>query len=567
MKRLTLRAVFGSDLRSVLCGLVLLPSMVGTLSAQDPVAFDPDELTAVEDLSESLANDLLDFSIAVRDRDSVAVSRYFADRVTARTFQRVSFSSNESVKWIEKVSVDFSDLPPVLVSREELVEDWFEFFEDFSEIEDARFKVEDAAFVPGTAVDRADSQFRFFIVGRDPSGKRSWLKGAGQLHAGREGEGNWEISLLVFDHLEMSRAQVDLFSEIGLPAGVSVSLPAYGSPGSDDFVYHGAAAGDIDGDGFIDIVATGISNNHVYFNRGDGTFRDVAWEVGLPATPHDGTAPLLVDYDNDGDLDVFFSAVGTQMLFRNELIEKGRLSFLDVSFESGVSVTALGFGATAGDVNGDGWPDLFVASYNRYGRVMPNSWHRATNGTANLLFINQKDGTFKESARAWGVRDERWSYASQLVDINGDGRQDLYIANDFGENALYMNRGDRFQDQAARFGVLDPGNGMGVSFGDYNNDGRLDLYVTNMSSTAGNRILGRLFPETDSEGGLLYKLAAGNSLLEGQADGAFVDVTESRGPFEAGWAWGGIFIDFDNDGWEDLYAPNGFLSGQSMKDT
>ena len=130
-----------------------------------------------------------------------------------------------------------------------------------------------------------------------------------------------------------------------------------------------------------------------------------------------------------------------------------------------------------------------------------------------------------------------------------------------------MNLGDRFEDRAAEWGVLDPGNGMGVSFGDYNNDGVLDLYVTNMSPTAGNRILRRLFPESDPQGNVLPKLAAGNTLFKGGSGASFRDVSQEVGPFGGGWAWGGVFVDFDNDGWEDLYCPNGFLSGKSMKDT
>ena len=547
--------------------LWLAPGVGGDLLAQETLRLNQDELSAVEDLSESLANALLDLSIAVRDRDMVAIGSYFADEVMALTFPLSDFRASESVKWIEKSSVDLSTSPPASTSREKLMEEWSVFLDGFSEVEDARFKVKEATFSQRGNASFADSQIKFFLVGRDETGKRTWVKGTGHLNSRQEGEAGWKISLLIFDHLDTLKAQVDLFSEISLPAGVSVSLPPYGSPGSDDFVYHGAAAGDIDGDGFIDVVVTGISNNYIYLNNGDGTFREVAWEVGLPATPHDGTTPLLVDYDNDGDLDIFLSAVGTQMLFRNELVEKNQLSFIDTSLEAGVSVTAVGFGASAGDVNGDGWPDIYVASYNRYGRVMPNSWHRATNGTANLLFVNQKDGTFKESAQAWGIRDERWSYAPQLVDLNNDGKQDLYLANDFGENALYINMGDHFEDRAETQGALDPGNGMGVSIGDYNNDGRLDLYVTNMSSTAGNRILSRLFPESDSEGGMLYKLAAGNTLLQGNSDGSFTDVTDQVGPFEAGWAWGGVFVDFDNDGWEDLYSTNGFISGKLMKDT
>ena len=88
-----------------------------------------------------------------------------------------------------------------------------------------------------------------------------------------------------------------------------------------------------------------------------------------------------------------------------------------------------------------------------------------------------------------------------------------------------------------------------------------------MSSTAGNRILDRLFPQGRGDRSGLKKLAAGNTLFEGVDGGGFRDVSGKFGPFVAGWAWGGVFVDFDNDGWEDLYSPNGFISGKSMKDT
>jgi hypothetical protein len=111
---------------------------------------------------------------------------------------------------------------------------------------------------------------------------------------------------------------------------------------------------------------------------------------------------------------------------------------------------------------------------------------------------------------------------------------------------------------------------MGVSMGDYNNDGLLDLHVTNMSSTAGKRILQRLFPdERDHQEStrVLNKLAAGNTLFRNLGDGSFQDVSAEVGPFPSGWAWGGGFVDFDNDGWQDIHSPNGFISGKSLKDT
>jgi hypothetical protein len=276
---------------------------------------------------------------------------------------------------------------------------------------------------------------------------------------------------------------------------------------------------------------------------------------------------LFLDYDNDGDPDLFLAAVGNQVLLENRFIPDGEAVFWDVSEQAGVAVSAVGFSAAAADVNGDGLTDVYVCSYNRYGTVMPNSWHRATNGTPNLLLINLGDGTFAERSAEWGVADGRWSYAAGFIDVDEDGLLDLYVANDFGENALYLNQGERFVDVAEDRGLRDPGFGMGVSFGDYDNDGDLDLHVTNMSSTAGNRILQLLYPEDHVIRQTLAKQAAGNSLYQRASDGTFREVTAEIGGLSGGWAFGGGFVDFDNDGWEDIYTPNGFVSGKSMKDT
>ena len=546
---------------------VMLCFGIGLISAQsaDPGQFqlDKEGLTQTEDLSESLANALIDFSSAVQQRDIKQIARFFHDPVRATPWPASLGTPKKTIKWVS-LAAPFA-APSTMLTEEQLEQTWDAFLELFSEIEDTRFKVKQARFSGEPATSIGKSGFKFFLVGRDQKNRRLWVRGSGRIEAQRKGPESWSISVFKIEKIQVLRADVELFSQVALPAGVSVSLPAYGSPGNNDFVYHGAAAGDVDADGLIDVFATGIGRNYLYRNQG-GSFADVADDAGIAVTPS-GTAPLFLDADNDGDLDLFVAAVGEQMFFENRLIPDGKLDFRDISQESGVALPAVGFSATAADVNRDGWVDIYVTSYNRYGRVMPNSWHRASNGTPNLLFLNQKDGTFAESAKAWGVQDRRWSYAAQFADVNGDGLLDLYVANDFGENALYVNLGDRFQDRADSSGVLDPGNGMGVSFGDYNNDGHLDLYVTNMSSTAGNRILDRLFPDSTPGRSVLRKLAAGNSLFQGNSKGTFRDVSTSLGPFGAGWAWGGVFVDFDNDGWEDLYSPNGFISGKSMKDT
>ena len=547
---------------------------------------DRNRLEVTEELSESLANDLLELSVATRDRDLQLTGEFFPAEIASKPFPSHPTSIKNQVKWVgthdwetkEPIDLNAAKSANKIRSKKAFLNDWSEFLAHFSEIEDARFKVKEANFdetakaVMGaeqpTAVVGATGKARiaFYLIGRDTNGKREWAQGAFTAKVRADKNKHWQFDSFELISFDSMVANVDLFSEVAIPAGIDAKLPSFGTPENSGFVWHGAAAGDFNNDGWIDLFVVGANRNYLYLNDQKGGFRDVSDEAGVKITSA-GTAPLVFDYDNDGDADIFISSVGQQILLRNNYKQTGKLEFDDVSLESGVAKEAIGFSAVAGDVNGDGRLDVYVTSYNRYGQVTPDSWFKATNGTPNLLFISQPDGTFREEAQKWGVDDRRWSYAAEFADINADGKIDLYVANDFGEKAMFINKGNKFVDEAEERGVLDPGNGMGVSFGDYNNDGRLDLHVSNMSSTAGNRILSRLFPNSSAKDNVLKKLAAGNNLFENTGDGKFKDVTQEVGGFSGGWAWGGGFIDFDNDGWEDIYTPNGFISGKSMKDT
>jgi len=546
-----------------------------------PPAAETARLEAIEDLSESLANDVLELSVAVRDRDLARTGEFFADAVEAPPFPNVPGEAKPQVKWI--ALHDWSvppgtDPAPRPTPRAAFVAAFAAFLGHFSEIEDVRFKVKGATFdadarslpdaqeptaAPGAS---GAANVAFFVWGRDASGRREWARASAETRVRKPASGPWQFTSFRVTKLDSQIADADLFSEVAVPAGLAATLPPYGDPANSGFTWHGAAAGDWNRDGWLDLFVTGPGRSWLYLNEGNGRFRDASAETGVLAAAS-GVGPLGLDYDNDGDTDLFLATVGEQVLLENRLVPDGRLSFRDVSQEAGVAVPAIGFSAAAGDVNGDGRPDVYVASYNRYGQVTPDAWFKAANGTPNLLFVSQPGGGYREEAREWGVDDRRWSYAAQFADVDEDGRLDLYVVNDFGEKALYMRRGERFVDEAAERGVVDTGNGMGVSFGDFNNDGRLDLHVTNMSSTAGNRILGRLFPGATPDTNILKKLASGNALYENLGGGRFRDVTAEVGPFGGGWAWGGGFIDFDNDGREDFFTPNGFISGRSMKDT
>jgi hypothetical protein len=579
------RMVFHALISALLLCAPWLQAQVAPVIGK-PQSIELNRLEVTEELSESLANQLLDLSLAVRDCDLEKMADFFPGLLVAKPFPSQPLEGKTQVKWAathgwrpkEGVVLASTGAPSGSINREDFMKGFADFLQHFSEIEDVRFKLKAATFddtaqammgasVP-TAIPGATGKGRvaFFVIGRDEQNRREWARGVVEGKF-RYTEGNhWQFEAFDLTSFESMIGPTDLFSEVSLPAGIASSLPAFGTPGNDDFVYRGAAAADFNRDGWMDVMVCASDHPHLYLNDGHGHFRDASREAGLDKISS-CVQPLALDYDNDGNEDVFLSNVGKQLLLHNEIKKGGKLLFADVSSKAGVAYQAVGFSAVAGDVNGDGLPDIYVTSYNHYGKIAPDSWFRATNGTKNLLFLNQGNGTFREVAEKWGVSDSRWSYAAELVDIDGDGKLDLYVVNDFGEKALYMNKGDRFVDEAKERGVLDSGNGMGVSFGDFNNDGLLDLHVTNMSSTAGNRILARLFPDQGPRDNVLKKLASGDSLFLNTGKGYFRNATDEVGGLSASWAWGGGFVDVDNDGWEDLYVPCGFISGKSMKDT
>ncbi len=537
-------------------------AVAASLLIGQQAAFDQAELERTEDLSESLANDLLRLSVATRDRDAAAIESHWADEVEIVGFFDGPSETEVLHDWLG--THEWQRSGAERVTRDELLQRFAVLLDHFDSIDDARFKVKRASFAEGD--DRGTARIQFKIVGRDRAGHREWLVSWVQVEAVRIGEEDWQIVRFAVESAQSKVASRDLFDEVAVPAGVGARFPDFGKAPNDSVVAHGVAVADINNDGLMDVLATGVEGNALYLNEGDGTFRDISEETLVGLTPT-ASGAVFFDADNDGDQDLFLSAVGAQMFLENRLIPDGVLAFLDISPTAGVARTAIGFSPAVADVNGDGLLDIYVTGYNQYGIVMPDSWHDARNGTANLLFLNLGNLEFREAAAEWGVRDTRWGYAAAFADVDGDADPDLYVANDFGHNALYENVGGRFVDVAAERGVLDPGNGMGVSFGDFQNDGHLDLHVTNMSSTAGNRILARLFPEEDSGDPLLRKLASGNTVFLGDGAGNFADITQDLGGIGAGWAWGGGFFDFDNDGWEDIYAPNGFISGKTMNDT
>jgi hypothetical protein len=316
---------------------------------------------------------------------------------------------------------------------------------------------------------------------------------------------------------------------------------------------------DVNNDNWPDLYFTTSrfgAANALYLNQRDGTFRDVAAEAGVAALnrPGEGVSMGAVwgDYDNDGFEDLLVYKWGYPQLLHN--LGSGR--FEDVTAQSGLRRWMNSNGAVWLDFDRDGLLDLYITGYFRSDidfwhlrttRIMQQSWEFASNGGKNLLFRNLGHGRFEDVTDSMGVGSTRWTLAATAADFNDDGWPDLYLANDYGPEELFLNRdGRRFE--LARAGLEDDSkSGMAVALGDVYNRGRHDVFVTNIS-----------------ERGFLFQ---GNNLrLNFLPELGRFDETATGVVADAGWAWGAQFGDLNNDGLLDLVVVNGFISADSGRD-
>ena len=278
---------------------------------------------------------------------------------------------------------------------------------------------------------------------------------------------------------------------------------------------------------------------------------------------------LFSDMDNDGDQDLMVTAGSSLLVMENDGAGRFELRARLQPHPTAHSLSAV-------DYDNDGLLDIYVCSYGNSLETFADSktplpWHDANNGAANSLFRNQGQWSFRNVTADVGLdeNNRRYSYAASWDDFDNDGDQDLYVANDFGRNNLFVNQNGRFRDAAMESGVEDISPGMSADWGDYDNDGWMDLYVSNMFSGAGNRIT---FQEQFMSGsggevvGSYRRFARGNTLFRRNKQRGFEDVSVSAGVTMGRWAWCSLFADINNDGRQDLLVANGHVTGVQSDD-
>ncbi len=356
--------------------------------------------------------------------------------------------------------------------------------------------------------------------------------------------------ILVLFFLSVDSSAQNGFTDVTQESGIDHQFIVYeGTFGG------GAVAFDINNDGFEDLfITSGTAEDVLYLNNGDGTFKNIFQNSGLEITKNYVTqAAVSADVNKDGFRDLFITTINTMdstsvipraknLLFLNN----GDLTFKDATSQFGLDeFNSFSTGASFGDVNADGYPDLYVGNYfveftGKLGILKDATIASANQTSKDYLFINKEGKYFNNEYEEYNLGHKGFGFGGVFTDYNNDGNQDIIVNNDFGykavPNFLYENKSfwDGFKDVSKQHEMDLKMNAMGAAVGDFDSDGLLDYFITNIKF---------------------------NFLMHNKGEGnPFINVAKEKGAYNFAISWGANFADFDHDLDLDLYVSNGDLN-------
>ncbi len=432
-------------------------------------------------------------------------------------------------------------------------------------------------------------EIRYDIAAMYQDGRREERVGSWSTDWSRQESGSWQATRWQLGEETVSIAHQAIF--VNVTAQAIGNVDSYknqllrgvdywrtvldGACAIDLYNNTGVAAGDFDNDGFDDFYVCQPAGlpNRLYRNRGDGTFEDVTQHAGVDVLDNTACA-LFADFENKGLQDLLVVCGAGPLLFLNQ--GNGTFSLRRDAFTFARPPQGSFTHAAIADYDRDGRLDIYFCTYMYYLGLdqyhYPVPYYDARNGPPNCLLHNEGNATFVETTEAAGLNadNNRYSFACAWGDSNSNGLPDLFVVNDFGSSQLYRNNGDgTFKVASAEAHVEDVGAGMSCAWSDYDNDGHQDVYVPSMWEAAGQRVSGQKQFHADAPQKIreLYQRhARGNALYRNLGNGKFENVGHRAGVEMGRWSWCSDFLDFDHDGFPDLYVANGYISGPDRGD-
>ncbi len=356
--------------------------------------------------------------------------------------------------------------------------------------------------------------------------------------------------ILNFANILFSTKAQTPFKDISTEAGIKHHFEVF-----EGFLGGGACVLDINNDGFDDFyLAGGMNEDALYLNNKNGTFTNIYAKSGLNQTKNFVTqGAAAADVNKDGLVDLYITTItskGQKKIIPRAInllyLNSGNNTFRDATSEFGLGqLNSFSTGASFGDFNADGYPDLFVGNYfteypGDLSTINDAMIVSANQITEAYLFINQRGKGFKNVYEDYGMKHKGFGFGGVFTDFDNDGDQDLLVNHDFGykrtPNLLYQNKypWHSFDEVGKKYNLDLKINAMGAAVGDYNNDGWMDYFVTNIrfNRFMVNNGIEKPFEEKSQKLGLSYMSIS----------------------------WGANFADFDHDGDVDLFVSNGDLN-------